>query len=281
MSKDGHNFKKSVFPPNIRVDRNGFNVLESNTGSLVIDVAKSGAQGREHGRLFKSNSDGTYYSLQLDNTNRNLNEFGTQIVDWEKLGSIKGAIIANQVVNTDSLAKDGKKKVRTLMSFNDGSTWNPIRAPADNDCSGDKDKCLLHLHGASEYTGMGAVFSASSSIGLVMGVGNVGEYLGDIEDAKTFLSRDAGRTWKKVSEEKVLYEFGDGGGVLVMVDPSAPTQEARYSYDFGTTWKTTVFADSPVLVGFITTEPSARTSKITILGTYIDGGGETVISTPI
>ncbi|KAF9411469.1 vacuolar protein sorting/targeting protein PEP1, partial [Entomortierella beljakovae] len=238
-------------------------------------MAKSTVSGREFGRLFKSNSNGTFFSLQLDNTNRNVNLAGAQIVDWEKLGTIEGVIIANQVTNIESLAKDGGKYVRTLMSFNDGSAWNPIHAPAGSDCT----DCSLHLHGASEYNGPGAVFSASSSVGLVMGVGNVGDRLGKLDDAQTYLSRDAGRTWKKVSDKRVLYEFGDGGGVLVMVDPSEPTNEASFSYDFGVTWERTTFADGPVKVDTITTEPTSRTSKITITGIYVNGEGETAIST--
>ncbi|KAF8985678.1 vacuolar protein sorting/targeting protein PEP1 [Entomortierella lignicola] len=277
VSMNGHDFATAVFPPNIRVDKNGFNVLQSTTGSLVIDISKSDVPGREYGRLFKSNSNGTYFSLQLDNTNRNSKPFGPQLVDWEKLGGIEGIILANQVVNTASLAKDGEKHVRTLISFNDGSAWNPIHAPAGSDC--DDDECYLHLHSVSEYDGPGAVFSASSSVGLVMGVGNVGKYLGKLANSQTYLSRDAGRTWRKVSDKKTLYEFGDEGGVLVLVDPSTPTQEVSFSYDFGTTWQKTVFADGPVLVESITTEPTSRTSKITITGIYSDGDRHAVVST--
>ncbi|KAF9163085.1 vacuolar protein sorting/targeting protein PEP1 [Mortierella sp. AD010] len=277
VSMDGHAFAPAVFPPNIRVDKNGFNVLQSTTGSLIVDVAKSTVPGREYGRLFKSNSNGTYFSLQLENTNRNTLPPGLQLVDWEKLGGIEGIILANQVINTDSLAKDGSKHVRSLISFNDGSVWNPIRAPTDSECGG--SECYLHLHSVSEYDGPGAVYSASSSVGLVMGVGNVGLYLGPLEDAQTFISRDAGRTWKLVSEKRTLYEFGDEGGVLTLVDPTTPTQEVSYSYDFGSTWQTTAFADGPVLVQFMTTESTSRTSKITIVGTYVNGDRQPVIAT--
>ncbi|KAF9114475.1 vacuolar protein sorting/targeting protein PEP1 [Mortierella sp. AM989] len=277
VSMNGHDFAAAVFPPNIRVDKNGFNVLQSTTGSLVLDVAKSNVEGREYGRLFKSNSNGTYYSLQLDNTNRNTNAYGYQMVDWEKLGGIEGIILANQVVNTASLAKDGEKHVRSLISFNDGSAWNPLRAPAGSNCGG--DDCHLHLHSVSQYSGPGAVFSASSSVGLVMGVGNVGKFLGSLSEAQTYLSRDAGRTWSKVSDKRMLYEFGDEGGVLALVDPSAPTQEISYSYDFGTTWQKTEFADGPVKIQTLTTEPTSHTSKITVTGTYANGDRQAVIST--
>ncbi|KAF9904604.1 vacuolar protein sorting/targeting protein PEP1 [Lobosporangium transversale] len=273
VSLNGQDFAQAVFPPNIRVDKNGFTVLQSTTGSLVVDVAKSTVAGREHGRLFKSNSNGTYFSLQLDNTNRN----EEQLVDWEKLGGIEGIILANQVTNTASLAKDGEKHVRSLISFNDGSTWNPIHAPVGSNC--DSDECSLHLHSVTDYDGPGAVFSASSSVGLVMGIGNVGSHLGPIETAQTYLSRNAGRTWQKVSDTRTLYEFGDEGGVLVLVNPAEPTQEVSFSYDFGTTWQRTMFADEPVLIQAVTTEPTSTTSKITIKGLFAAGSQQAIVST--
>ncbi|KAK3827592.1 MAG: hypothetical protein J3Q66DRAFT_393923 [Benniella sp.] len=273
VSLNGHDFSPAVFPPNIRVDKNGFTVLQSTTGALVLDVAKSTVAGREYGRLFKSNSEGTQFSLQLDNTNRNIK----QLVDWGKIGGIEGVILANQVINIDSLARDGAKHVRTLVSFNDGGSWAPIRAPTDSNCR--SDECSLHLHSVTDYNGPGAVFSAPSSVGLVMGVGNVGKYLLPLENSQTYLSRDAGRTWKQVSNKRQLYEFGDEGGVLVLADPSAPTGEILYSYDFGSTWKSAKFADDPVNIQSVTTEPTSDTSKITVTGSYARGDQQFIVST--
>lgn len=273
VSLNGYSFTPAQFPPKLRVDKNGFTVLQSTTGSLVVDVARSNVQGRELGRLFKSNSDGTYFSRQLDDTNRN----EKQLVDWEKIGGIEGVILVNQVTNRLTLAKDGQKRIRSLISFNDGGSWNPIRAPAGSNC--DDDECHLHLHSVTDSTGPGAVFSSSSAVGLIMGVGNVGKSLLPLKDCQTYLSRDAGKTWKQVSDTRNLYEFGDEGGVIVRVDPSAPTREAFFSYDFGTSWNKADFADSPVDVSMVTTESTSRTSKITITGTYANGDRQPIIST--
>ncbi|KAF9342245.1 vacuolar protein sorting/targeting protein PEP1, partial [Mortierella sp. NVP85] len=131
----------------------------------------------------------------------------------------------------------------------------------------------------TDYNGPGAVFSAPSSVGLVMGVGNVGKYLLPLENSQTYLSRDAGRTWKQVSNKRQLYEFGDEGGVLVLADPAAPTREISYSYDFGTTWKTAQFAEDPVNIQSVTTEPTSHTSKITITGSYARGDQQFIVST--
>ncbi|KAG0252396.1 vacuolar protein sorting/targeting protein PEP1 [Actinomortierella ambigua] len=264
VSMDGSTFHPAVFPPNMRVDKNGFTVLQSTTGGLVVDVAKSDVAGREYGLMFKSNSNGTFYSLQLENSNRN----SRQLVDWEKIGGIEGVILANQVTNIHSLARDGEKYIQTRISFNDGGNWNPIPAPADSQCDG--DECHLQLHSVTDYNGPGAVFSASSSVGIVMGVGNVGTRLLPYDQCQTYLSRDAGKTWKKVRDSFSLYEFGDEGGVLVTLDNRLPTHEVQYSYDFGSTWRTAYFSDKPIQVVAITTEPTSRTSKILIAG--IAGG---------
>ncbi|KAF9130105.1 vacuolar protein sorting/targeting protein PEP1 [Mortierella sp. GBA39] len=272
VSTNGYNFAQAHFPPNIRVDKNGFTVLQSTTGALMVDVAKSSAVNREHGRLFKSNSNGTFFSLQLDNTNRN----ERQLVDWEKIGGIDGVVLANQLTNPGTMAKDGKKYIRSLISFNDGAVWNPLRAP-QGDCN-DND-CSLHLHSVTDYDGPGAVFSAPSSVGLVLGVGNTGKYLLPLENAATYLSRDAGKTWRKVSDTRTLYEFGDEGGVIVMVDPTAPTQEVSFSYDFGSTWQKASFADAPVMIRTLTTEPTSHTSKISITGAFANGDRDPIIST--
>ncbi|KAG0326544.1 vacuolar protein sorting/targeting protein PEP1, partial [Podila humilis] len=274
VSLDGKNYHQAVFPPNIRVDKNSFTVLQSSTGSIVVDVAKTSVKGREHGALFKSNSNGTYFSLQLDNSNRNEDMY----VDWEKIGGIEGVILANKVANTKSLGRDGEKHVETVVSFNDGSSWEPIKAPDGSGCDDSAD-CHLHLHSVTDYDGPGSVFSASSSVGLVLGVGNVGKYLLPRASCQTYLSRDAGKTWKKVHDHDTVYEFGDEGGVLVLADRAAPTTEAMFSYDFGSTWKKAAFSDTPILIQSVTTEPTSSISKITITGIQTGGDTQFVIST--
>ena len=46
-----------------------------------------------------------------------------------------------------------------------------------------------------------------------MGVGNVGDTLLPYEDCDTFLSTDAGLTWKMVRKKAHKYEFGDQGSI--------------------------------------------------------------------
>jgi hypothetical protein len=69
-----------------------------------------------------------------------------------------------------------------------------------------------------------------------MGVGSVGDYLLPYEDCDTFVSTDAGLTWRMAHDGAHKYEFGDQGSVLVMIDDEDATDHVRYSLDFGKTW---------------------------------------------
>jgi hypothetical protein len=69
-----------------------------------------------------------------------------------------------------------------------------------------------------------------------MAVGNVGDSLGPYTEGDTFISSDAGLTWSVAQENAHKYEFGDQGGILVLVDDEDKTDQVRYSYDFGKSW---------------------------------------------
>lgn len=69
-----------------------------------------------------------------------------------------------------------------------------------------------------------------------MGVGSVGPHLKTYTDSDTFLSTDAGISWKMVHKDAHIYEFGDSGSVIVMVNDEEATNVVRYSTDLGKTW---------------------------------------------
>jgi hypothetical protein len=111
-----------------------------------------------------------------------------------------------------------RKQIQTVVSFDDGGSWTPLSAPSNVDCKSlnlDSKDCVLNLHSRTDSGVRGPIFSAKSSPGLMLGVGNVGKHLLDYNDGDTFLTRDAGRTWTLVRQGAHLYEFGDHGGLLV------------------------------------------------------------------
>lgn len=69
-----------------------------------------------------------------------------------------------------------------------------------------------------------------------MGVGSIGDRLLPYEECDTFLSVDAGVTWRMVSKDAHKYEFGDQGSILVIVDDEDSTDHVSYSYDQGKSW---------------------------------------------
>jgi hypothetical protein len=117
-----------------------------------------------------------------------------------------------------------------------GSSWDPLNPPADSDCkSASRDTCALHLYSVSTPHNYGRVFS-SAAPGLAIGVGSVGTHLRPYEECDTYLSRDAGLNWKRVERGAHMYEVGDQGAVMVIVDDEEPTKEIKYSWDEGNTW---------------------------------------------
>jgi len=88
---------------------------------------------------------------------------------------------------------------------------------------GSLDRCSLHLHSYTERRNPRDSFSSPSAIGLMMGVGNVGEYLPPYLEGDTFLTRDAGVTWIEVMKGAYMYEFGNQGSIIVLVDDEQST----------------------------------------------------------
>lgn len=70
-----------------------------------------------------------------------------------------------------------------------------------------------------------------------MGVGNVGESLAPYKESDTFLSRDGGFTWEEIRKDAHLWEFGDSGSVLVLVNDEEATDQLLYSTDEGISWR--------------------------------------------
>lgn len=69
-----------------------------------------------------------------------------------------------------------------------------------------------------------------------MGVGSIGQYLQPYEDSDTFLSTDAGVSWKMIRMDAHKYEFGDQGSILVVVNDEEGVDTVRYSTDLGKSW---------------------------------------------
>lgn len=235
---DTKTWAKAQFPhaSSARLKENGYTIVESTIHSLGVDVVLQ--DQHTIGTLFVSNSNGTFFVESLKDTNRNAMGF----VDFEKISGVEGVGLANVVANADEVEGRGAEKIlKSLITFDDGSSWSPIKAPGVDvngdrvGCNPDQDGCSLHLHSVTEPHNFGPIFS-SPAPGFVMGVGSIGKTLLPYEDCDTFLSTDAGLSWKMVHREAYKYEFGDSGSIILAVNDEDGVDNVNYSLDMGESW---------------------------------------------
>lgn len=280
VTVDGKTFADAKFPKDYQVEpHTAYAVLESSGHSVFMSIATSREQGHEEGVIIKSNSNGTSYVLSLEHVNMN----SAGYVDYDRVETIEGVIIANVVAN---LGSSDAKKVKTKMSFDDGSRWAYIAPPA-KDSNGKKyeclggtvEKCSLNLFGFTQRPDYRDTFSSSSAVGYLIGVGTVGESLGPYDEASTFLSKDGGRSWKELRKGPHHWEYGDQGTILALVKSSEPTEDFLYSTDDGETWKTLQFSETPLLILDLATVPTDTARKFIVFAKSKDSStGTKVIS---
>ncbi|KAG6856320.1 vacuolar protein sorting/targeting protein PEP1, partial [Tephrocybe sp. NHM501043] len=275
VSLDGYNFATGQFPIGMHPETHAYTVLESSTKALFLHMTMS--EEPYYGNILKSNSNGTYFGLSIENVNRN----DAGYVDFEKMIGLDGIALINVVANTREAKVSKDKRLQSRITHNDGSTWKPL-IPPKVDSQGrpyacNEAKCALHVHGYTERLDPRATFSSPSVVGLIMAVGNVGEELAPYKDSDTFLSRDGGFTWEEVHKDAHLWEFGDSGSVLVMVNDEEPTDHLLFSTDEGLNWREYKFTDEKIRVRFIVTVPSDTSRRFILMGNYPRSSGSIAI----
>jgi hypothetical protein len=268
ITTDTERWDQAMFPhaSSARLRENAYTIVESTKYSLGVDVVLS--DSGEVGTLFVSDSRGIAFVESLKDTNRN--ELG--FVDYETIYGVDGVGIANIVANARDVEGRGvSKQLRSVITFDDGSSWQSLRAPSDDadgrriDCNpSDTDRCALHLHSVTLPHNFGRVFS-SPAPGFVMGVGSIGPYLKPYEECDTFLSTDAGATWTMIRRDAHKYEFGDQGSIIVAVNDEEPTDSVSYSIDYGRNWKTQKLPNR-VRAKALTTVSDSTSQKFMLLG---------------
>jgi photosystem II stability/assembly factor-like uncharacterized protein len=272
-SLDGKNFEQAHFPHNFHEGHNSkYTVLDSSTHAINLFVQTEGASDREYGSIVKSNSNGTSYVVSASHVNCDENVF----VDFEKVPGLEGLALINVVTNADREG-DRVKSLQTKISHNDGNKWGFL-PPPERDVNGDKyechsqrgdESCALHIHHYTEREDKRKTFAAGAAVGLMLGVGNVGSKLGDIEDADTFLTTDAGITWTNVKKGRWTWQYGDQGSIIVLAQKTTRNNPVKskavsYSLDEGKTWEDQEFATVPVTVLDITTVQSGTSRNFLV-----------------
>ena len=260
VSDDTLKWHRAIFPTDHRLDQEAYTVLESTDHSIQIDVMNT-RPSNPMGVMLTSNSNGTYFTRNIEHTNRNQRGH----VDFENIAGIQGIFLLNQVKNWEDVEKHGdvKKQRVTKITFDEGRTFEEVTT----------DGKSLHLHSVTELRNVGRVFS-SPAPGLVMGNGNTGDYLKDLDDANLYVSDDAGKTWIMGLEGPHKYEFGDQGSVLVAVRDSLKPDvgEIKYSLDHGQNWVTAALPnDIKIKPVILTTTQDSTSLKFILVGEAREG----------
>lgn len=265
VSVNGTNWADALFPHNFKVSKNqAYNVLSAASHAVFLHVTTNDREGTEFGTVLKSNSNGTSYIISAPDVNRNAAGF----VDFEQMSVIAGVAVINTVANPEEARRGSRKVLKSMITHNDGADWDFLQPPGvDSEgkkysCSGKSLKeCSLHIHGYTERADSRDTLSSGSAIGMMIGVGNVGDKLDAYLDGNTFLTRDGGITWKEVKKGVYQWEYGDQGSIIVLVNGQDSTNTISYSLDEGATWSDYQFSDHMVKVNDIATVPSDDSRK--------------------
>ena len=269
-SVDGKNFAEAHFPPKFEVPtQQAYTVLDSSTHAVFLHVTVNNKDDSEYGAIIKSNSNGTSYVMSLQGVNRNRRGY----VDFEKMLGLEGVILVNQVSNIEEADQGRPKRLRTMITHNDGAQWNPLKAPQKDaedrpyDCDvSNVDRCSLNIHSYTERRDPRSTFSSPTAIGLMMGVGNVGESLSAKTEADTFMTTDGGINWKSVKKGNYMWRYGDQGSIIVIVQQDVPTQSIFFTLDEGEKWNEFKFADTDFEISYISTVPSDKSRNFVLWG---------------
>ncbi|CAG8216318.1 unnamed protein product [Penicillium salamii] len=278
VSVDGRTYAEAHFPFNINVP--GYTILQSSPHALFLLVATNMGEGRNFGSVVKSNSNGTYFVQSLEAVNQN----DRGMADFDKMEGLEGVLVANVVINSEDVKTKGStKKLRTVISHNDGGQWALVPPPLKDvdgkkfDCSVTEGKgtgkCAIHFHGFAERRNYRHTLYSGSAVGLMLAQGNVGDSLGPATEADTFLTNDGGISWHQVKKGPYMWEYGAAGSVIVLVAENKATNVVHYTLDEGATWNEFQFTEKEMVIHDISTVPSDTSKNFLLWGT---DGGKTV-----
>lgn len=280
-SLDGENFAEAQFPYNFAVpEQHAYTVLDSSTHAVNLFVATDiDKADRRFGAIMKSNSNGTSYVMSISGVNCDQAFY----VDFEKMLGLEGVAMVNVVANPE---KDNEpKKLHSLISHNDGAEW-AFLPPPDKDidgkstgCSGQgTEKCALHIHGYTERKDHRKTYSSAGAVGLMFAWGNIGPQLGPKEEADTYMTTDAGISWKPVKKGRWLWQYGDQGSIIVLLPVDQKTKTVSYTTDEGATWSDYTFIDQEARVTDFTTQASGVSRKFIV---WTEDSEQRIVATTI
>lgn len=206
------------------------------------------------------------------------------INDFARVEGLPGMYLANQldgkIFNDPSLMPSRSaygEFVQTKLTLNGAASWQELSPPEKftwPQCSTCHPgaNCNLHLHGPSSWhygaDARPSFYSHKSAPGVVMAVGNTGEYLdAAAESTCTWVSSDGGQSWTDILPSAAIYEVGDRGGVIMTTlhQNTGPTDEVYFSLESGACWYTVQLSEA-INVQNIRVEPKGASDTFIVHG---------------
>lgn len=257
---DGETYRPMVFERSVEEHR--YTILDNTENVTFVNVEQ---QRSIWGSTFVADNFESEFSLSLLRTKRTM--LGK--VDFARVQGLEGVYLANQYQREVS-DHDPDTYLQTVASFDKGGVWKKLPKAVDSDCT--EPDCSLHLFGNTVDEGTPLV-SKASAIGLIIANGNEGQFMNtEPDEAKTYLSRDAGLTWHKIRDRPHVFQFGDHGGIVVMAKARDDTNRIIYSFNEGKEWKECNFTAEHLSMSVkeLVVEPTATSSKFLVHGSRVD-----------
>jgi len=235
-----------------------YSILDITKESIILHIKHQGIE-LPIGNIYVLNRKTLICSLSLLNNVMNLNGHP----QFEKIQGIPGVYLANILEHekAENLEKEFSKNpgssslsykilekyIRTYITYDYGGQWHLI-AMKEN-CVGE---CGLNLN-LKTFSEKGPLYSKSNALGLVLGTGNIGNYLSH-RQINTFFSLDGGNEWSQLSKGSHIYDFGDHGGLIVIALNDIETDLISYSWNSGKSWENIFLSEKMKVLNIMTEE---------------------------
>ncbi|XP_017561920.1 sortilin isoform X1 [Pygocentrus nattereri] len=254
-SDQGDYFNKALLPT--ASSEQFYSLLDGDEDMIFIHVDSPG-DNSYFGTIYTSDDRGILYSKSLEH-----HLFGIERKsDFINVTSLRGVYLTNVLV------EDGR--ISTVISFNKGGEWRPLKKPENVECGRGVERCNLHIHGEhSLHSSIAPMLPLSdpSAVGLIIAHGSVGDSI-SASKPDVYVSSDGGYNWIGTLRGPHHYSILDSGGLIVAVEAhkDRPVNSIKFSTDEGQCWKTYNFTVQPFFIAGLASEPGTKSMNIGVFG---------------
>lgn len=238
VSKDGVNFEHVKFPPSTPCEKYSYSSVH---GIPTYDMELFLSNERSEGSLFiyKHYPRKRWNTLSIlfryDVRSNTIKFMMDYCHDIQVMSAKEGIVIANVITNfQEVLDKNDQPKIKSLITFNDGADWQPMKDPSGAEFSvfnqqnimAPDNPGLVIAHGQE---GTLKRYTIKSSITKSPAYFNH-------PSLSTYITRDLGRSWQKVDDAAMEWEIGGDGQIIILYPYLKKSTRIKYSLDGGWTW---------------------------------------------